>query len=204
MLDFTVWFCCCCYSVSKSRATLWDPMNHSVSGSTLFSISELLRFTLFESVMLDLTISSSFTPSSSCLQSLPASGSFPISRLFTLGGQSIGPSASVLPMNIQGWFHLGLTGLISLQVKGLSRVFSNTTVQKHQFFGVQPSLWSNSHLYMTTGKTIVLTDWTSVGKVMSLFFNTLSRFVITFLARSKHLLFHGFSHHLQSFWSPRK
>ena len=79
------------------------------------------------------TISSSVVPSS-CLQSFPASGSFPVSRLFTSGGQSIGDSASVLPMNIQGWFSLGLTGWISLQSKGHSRVFSNTTVQKHQFF----------------------------------------------------------------------
>ena len=78
---------------------------------------------------------------SSCLQSFPASGSFQMSQFFTSGGQSIGASASVsvLPMNIQDWFPLGLTGLISLRSKGLSRVFSSTTVQKHQFLGVQPS-----------------------------------------------------------------
>ena len=111
------------------------------------------------------TISSSFVPFS-CLQSFPASGSFPMSRLFTSGGQSIGDSASasVLPMNIQGWFPLGLTGFISLQSKGLSIVFSNTRVQKHQFFGAQLSLWSNSHPYMTTGKTIALTIWTLLAK----------------------------------------
>ena len=88
-------------------------------------------------------------PLSSCLQSFPASGSFPMSQLIASGGQSIGASAStpVLPMNIQDWFPLGLAYLISLQSKGLSRVFSNTTVQKHQFFGTQPSLWSNSHIY---------------------------------------------------------
>ena len=82
-------------------------------------------------------ISYSVVPFSSCLQSFPASRSFPISPFFTSGGQSIGVSvsASVLPMNIQDWFPLGWTGLISLQSKGLSRVFSNTTVQKHQFFG---------------------------------------------------------------------
>ena len=88
------------------------------------------------------TISSSVTSfSSSCLQSFPASGSFPMNGLFT-SGQSTGASASasVLPMNIQGWFLLGLTGLISLQSKGFSRVFSNTTVQKHQFFSAQLSL----------------------------------------------------------------
>ena len=88
------------------------------------------------------TISSSIFPFSSCPQSFPASGSSPMSQLFTSGGQSIraSASASVLPMNIQGWFPLGLTGLISLQSKGLSRVFSSTTLQKHKFFGTQPSL----------------------------------------------------------------
>ena len=87
-------------------------------------------------------------PFSSCPQSFPASGSLLMSQLFTSGGQSISTSdsAPVLPMNIQDWFSLGLTGLISLQSKGLSRVFSNTTVQKHQFFSTQPSLWSNSHI----------------------------------------------------------
>ena len=95
------------------------------------------------------TISSSVIPYSSHLQSFPASGSFPMSQLFTTGGQSIGvsASASVLPMNIQDWFPLGYTGLISLQSKELSRVFSNTTAQKHQFFGTQLSLWSNSHIH---------------------------------------------------------
>ena len=88
------------------------------------------------------TISSSVVPFSSCPQSLPALGSFPMSQLFTSGGQSIGvsASASVLPMNTQDWSPLGWTGWISLQSKGLSRVFSNTTVQKHQFFGTQLSL----------------------------------------------------------------
>ena len=86
------------------------------------------------------TISPSVVPFSSCLQSFPASGFFPRSQLFTSGGQSIRVSASVLSINIQGWFPLGLIGLISLQSKGLSRVFSNTTVQKHQFFGTQLSL----------------------------------------------------------------
>ena len=107
-----------------------------------------------------LAIPSSVVPFSSCLQSFPVSGSFPVSQFFTSGGQSIGASASasVLPMNIQDWFPLGLTSLISLLFKGLSRVFSSTTVWKHQFFGAQPSLWSNSHIhsYTTTGKTIAL------------------------------------------------
>ena len=94
------------------------------------------------------TISSSVISFSSHHQSFPASGSFPMSQFFVSGGQTIGASASasVLPMNIQDCFPLGLTGLIFLQFKGLSRVFSSTTVQKHLFFGAQPSLWSNSHI----------------------------------------------------------
>ena len=95
------------------------------------------------------TMPSSVVPFSSCPQYLPASGSFPMNWPFSSGGQSIGvsASASVLPMNIQSWFLLGWTGLISLLSKGLSRVFSSTTVWKHQFFGVQPSLWSKSHIH---------------------------------------------------------
>ena len=94
-------------------------------------------------------ISSSVVPFSSCPQSLPASGTFPMSQLFAWGGQSIGvsASASVLPMNTQDWSPLGWTGWISLQSKGLSRVFSNTTVQNHQFFGAQLSSQSNSHIH---------------------------------------------------------
>ena len=93
-------------------------------------------------------ISSSVVLFSSCLQSFPASGSFPTSQFFPSGGQSIGvsASASVLLMNIQDWFPLGLTDLISLQSKGLSRVFSSTTIWKHQLFNAQTSLWSNSHI----------------------------------------------------------
>ena len=137
------------------------------------------------------TILSSVIPFSSCLQSFPASGSFQMSQFFTSGGQSIrlSASASVLPMNIQDLFPLGWTGWISFLSKGLSRVFSNITVIKvsilhhSAFFIVQLSC-----LYMTTGKTIALTTLTFVGKVMSLLFNMLSRLVINFLPRSKHLL----------------
>ena len=95
------------------------------------------------------TISSSVVPFYSCPQSFPASGSFQMSQLFTSGGQSIevSASASVLPMNIQDWFPLGLPGLISLQSKGFSRVFSNTTVQRHWFFSAQLSLSSSSHIH---------------------------------------------------------
>ena len=93
------------------------------------------------------TVSSSVIPFSSCLQSCPASGSFPMSQFFTSGGPRIGvsASASLLPMNIQDWFPLGWIGWISLQSKKLSRVFSNTTAQKHQFLGTPPSLGSSSH-----------------------------------------------------------
>ena len=105
------------------------------------------------------TIPSSAALFSFCPQSFPASGSFPMSRLFASGGQSIGASASVLWMHIKGWFPLELTGLISLQSKGLSKVFSSSTIQKHWFFGIQPSLQSNSHIYLTTGKTTALTIW---------------------------------------------
>ena len=94
------------------------------------------------------TISSFVVPSSSCSQSYTASGSFPVSWLFASGDQSIeaSASASVLPMSIQGWFPLEWTGLISLLSKGLFRVFSNTKIQKHQFFGAQPFLLSSSHI----------------------------------------------------------
>ena len=93
------------------------------------------------------TISSSVTPFFSCLQSFPESGSFPVSQLIASGGQSIGASVLVIPMNIQDWFPLGLTGWISLQSKGLWRVIAITTVQKYQFFSAQPSVWSNSHIH---------------------------------------------------------
>ena len=129
------------------------------------------------------TISSSVVPFSSCLQSFTASGSFTMSQFFASGGQSIraSASASVLPVNIQDWFLLGWTGCISLQSKVLSRVFSSTTVQKHQFFSIQPSLWFQlTQPYTTTGKTTALTRLSFVSKVMSLLFNTLSRFVLAF------------------------
>ena len=95
------------------------------------------------------TISSSAIPLSSCPQSFPASGSFQMSQFFASGGQRIGvsASASILPINVQDWFPIRLTGWISLQSKGLSRVFSHTTVQKHQFFGAQPSSQNNFHIH---------------------------------------------------------
>ena len=113
------------------------------------------------------TISSSVAPLTSCPEFSPASGSFPMSWLFASNGWGIGASASasVLPINIQGRFPLGLTGLNSLLSKRISRVFSSTTIQKHQFFGTRPFLWSkHSHSYMTTGKTMALTIRTFDGK----------------------------------------
>ena len=124
------------------------------------------------------TISSSVAPFSSCPKSFPALGSFPISQLFVSSGQIIGASAlsSIPPMNINDWFHLWLTGLISIQSTGFSRIFSNTTVQKHQFFYTQPSLWPNSYIHVwLLKKTLALTIWTFVGKVTSQLLNTLSR-----------------------------
>ena len=110
----------------------------------------LLKLMSIESVMPSNHLSHPLSPRplSSCPQSFAASESFPGSQLFGSGGRSVGASASVLPMNIQGWFPLGLTGLVSLQSKGLSRVFSSTRVRKHLFFGAQPSLWSNSHIHI--------------------------------------------------------
>ena len=145
-------------------ATRQAPLSSTISQS-------FLKFMSIESVMLSnhLILCRLF---SFCPQSFPASGSFPMSWLFTSGGQNIGASASAseLPMNIQGWFPLGLTGLISVQSKGFSRVFSSTTICKHQFFGSQPSLWSNSHIYTwlldkPVAWLIALTRWTFVRKI---------------------------------------
>ena len=121
----------------------------------------------------------------SCPQSYPASRSFPMNRLLACGGQSLGASVStlVLPMNIQGWYPKGLAGLISLQSKGLSRVFSSTTVQKHQFFGAQPSLWSNSHICMWVLEKPRLWLYRPLLVKWCLCFLILSRFVIAFLPR---------------------
>ena len=143
-----VWKRCC--SVTKSCLTLCMPMDCSTPGfPVLHYLTEFFSNSCPLSQWCHPTILSSVAPFSSCPQSFPASGSFPMSLLFASGGQSIGASVSapVLPMNTQGWFPLGLTEWISLLSKGLSRVFSSTIVQKHQFFSAQPSLWSNSHIH---------------------------------------------------------
>ena len=137
-LEVTVQFS----SVAQFCSTLCDPMDRSTPGLPVHHQLPKLAQTHPLSWWCHPIISSSVVPFSSCPQSFPASGSFPMSQFFTSGGQRIGvsASASVLPMNIQDWFPLGWTGLIFLQSKGLSRVFSNSTVQKHQFFSSQPSL----------------------------------------------------------------
>ena len=134
-----------CSSVAKSCPNLCYPMNYNMPGFPV--LLYLLEFPQTYVCWCHPTISSSVALFSSYLQSSPASGSFPVSHFFTLDGQMIGASASVLPMNIQNWIPLELTGLISLQSKGLSRVFFSITAWKHQFFGIQPSLWANSHIH---------------------------------------------------------
>ena len=143
-----------------------------------------------------------------CPQSFPALGTFQMCHLFTSDDQNTGASvsASVLPVDNQGCSPLRSTGLISLQSKGLSGVFSSTTVQRHQFFGVLPSLWSSSHnRTWPLGKTIALTTQTFVSRVMSQLFSTLSRFVVAFLPRSKSSSdFMAAATVCSDFWSPRK
>ena len=147
-LDFVIPVLCCCCSVAQSCPTLCDTVYSNTPGFPV--LHHLLEFAethvhwVGDAIQL---FHSSVTPFSSCPQSIPASGSFPVSRLFASGGQNIVASASVLPMNIQGWFHLGLIGLIFLLSSGISRVFASTTIWKHQFFSVQSSLWSNSHIH---------------------------------------------------------
>ena len=128
---------------------------------------------------------------SSCFQFFPASGSFPISQLFASGGQSIGASASasVLTMNIQDSFPLGLTGLVSLQSKGVSKSSPAPQLESINRLVLSILYGPLSYLHMTTGKTIALTIWTFVGQELSLVFNTLPRFVIACLQRSKSVNF---------------
>ena len=138
------WSICC--SVAKSL-TLSTPWTAALQASLPLTISWSLPKFMSIELWCHLTISSSVALFF-CLQSFPASGSFPICQYFASDGQSIGVSAlaSVLPMSILGWFPLRLTGLISLLSDGLSRVFSSTIVWKHQFFSTQLSLWSSSHI----------------------------------------------------------
>ena len=178
-------------SVTQSCLTLCKTMNRSMPGLPVYQ--QLPEFTQIHVHR----VGDAIQPSHPLSSPSPApnlskhQGLFQwVNSSFPWGGQSIGvsASASVLPMNTQDW-SLRWTGWISLQSKGVSRVFSNITVEKHQFFWHSAFFMVQlSHPYMTTGKTIALTRWTFVGKVMSLLFNMLSRLVITFLPRSKHLL----------------
>ena len=133
-------------SITQSCSTLCNPMNCSMPGFLVHhQLLELLKFMSIALVMPPNHLFLCCPPSR--VQSFSASGSFPVSCFFASGGQGIGVSASVLPMNSQGWFPFGLTGLISFQSKGLRRVFSSITVWKHWFFCTQP-LWSNSHILL--------------------------------------------------------
>ena len=138
-----LWLSCCL--VTQSCPTLCSPMDSSMSALPVLyhQFAQTHVHWVGDAIQ---PSSTSVVPFSCCLQSFPSSGSFPVSWLFSSGSQIIGASASVLPMNTQGWFPLGLTGLISLLSKGLSRVFFSNTVRNHQFFSAQPSLWSHSHI----------------------------------------------------------
>ena len=181
---------CFCYSVTKSCMTICNSTDCSTQVPLSSSISwSLLKFMSIESMKpsIHLILCHPLLLLPSIFSSIP---SFPKSQFFESGGQSIGASASasVLPMNIQGWFLLGLTGLIFLLFKVLTGVLQHHSLKvsilwQSAFFIVQLS-----HLYMTTGKTIGLTIWTFVSKVISQLFNVLSRFAIAFLPRSKCLL----------------
>ena len=184
-------------SVAQSRPTLCDPMDCNTPGfpghHQLLELAQTHVHWVSDGIQPSHPLSS---PSPPNFNLIPASGSFLVSQFFTSGGQSIGvsASASVLPMSIQDWLPLGLTGSISLRFNILA--FQGTLKNLLQHHSPKASiLWHSaffrvqlSHPYMTTGKTIALTRGTFVGKVMSLLFNMLSRLVITFLLRSKCLL----------------
>ena len=176
-----------CYClVAKSCLTLCNPMDWGTPGFPVLHCLPGFAQTHVHWVSDAILCCSLLLPST-----FPSIRVSLLSQLFASSSQSFGTSVSalILPMSIQGWFPLGLTGLIYLQSKGLSRVFSSTAARKQQFFSAQSSLWSNSQQsYMTTGNTIALTMQTFISKVMSLLFNILSKFVIAFLPRSKYLL----------------
>ena len=179
-----------CSSVAQSCETLCDSMDCSIRGLPVHhQLSELAQ-TRRWCWWCQPTISSSVVPFFSCLQSFPASGSFPVSQFFTSGGQSteVSASASVFPMNIQDWFPLGWTGWISLQSETLNSLFQQHGSKASILWCLPFFIAQLSHPYMTTGKIIALRRWAFLGKVMSLLFNMLSRLVTAFLPRSKHLL----------------
>ena len=182
---FKVFLSCCC-SVGRLCLTL---KSHVLQDARLLCLTvslSLLKLTSIESVM-PKTISSSVTSFFPCPQSFPASGSFPMSQLFSLGGQSIGASASLLPMNIQGWSPLGLIDLLALPGT-LKSLFQHHNSKASILWCSAFFMAQLSHPCKTTGKTIALTIWTFVGKVISLLLNTLYRSTIAVLPRGKCLL----------------
>ena len=195
------------FSSVQSCLTLRSPMSRSTPGLPVYH--QLPRFTQTQVHR----VGDAIQPSHLCRPLLLLLSIFPSIRVFS----------NELPLHIRWPKYWSITfsisstneysglisfrilaGLISLQSKGHYTVFSNTTIQKHQFFSMQPSLWSNCHIHTWLLKKIIaLTRQTFVGKVVSLLFNMLSRSVIAFLPRNKRQL-HGYSHHLQWFWSPKK
>jgi len=179
---------CICCSITKLCSTLCNSVDCSMPAFLV--LRYLLEFAQIHVHWVGMPSNHLIPccPFSSCPQSFPTSGPFPMSRVFVSDGHSIGlsASASVLAMNIQGWSPLGLTDLMSLQSKGLSRVFSSTTFVKHQFFGTQPSFLSNCYICTwLLGKPLTLTIRIFVNKVKSLLFNILSRFVIAFFFKEQ-------------------
>ena len=170
--------------MAKSCPALCNPMNCSTS------CPSLSPRVCSNSCPLSQWYHPTVAPFSSCPQSFPASGSLPMCQLFASSGQSIGTQLQhqFFQWVIQGWFSLRLTGLISLQSKGLLRVFSSTTIWKHRFFIAQSSLWFNSHIHTWLLEDHSFDSMDLCGKVMSLLFIKLSRFVIAFFPRSKHFL----------------
>ena len=177
-------------SVAQSCPTLCDPMDCSMPGFPVHHQLLACSNSYLSGQLCHLTNSSSVVPFSSHLESFPASESFQMSQYFASGGQSIGvsASASVLPVNTQDWSPLGWTGWISLQSKGLSRVFPTPRFKSINTLALSVLYSPTLTSIHETGKTIALTRRTFVDKVMSLLLNMLSRLVVTFLPRSKHLL----------------
>ena len=200
----SVIYCC---SVARWCLTLLIPWTAAHQVSLSFTSPWLCWNSCPLSQQYHPSISTSVVPFSSCLKSFPASGYFPMSWLFTSGGQSIGASAlaSALPMNIQGWFPLGLTGLISLQSKGPSRVVFSITIWKHQFFGILSYLWTNTHICTwLLEKTQLWLYRLLLAKWYLYFLICCLGFVIAFLPRSKHLLISCLQSSSTVIWEPKK
>ena len=190
-------------SVAQSCLILCDPMDCSQDSLSITNSQSLLKLMSIESVM----------PSNHlilCHHLLLLPSIFPSIRVFSnklalgIRWQSIAASASVLPMNIQDRFPLGWTGWISLLSKRLKSLLQHHSSKASVLWHSAFFIFLLSHPYMTTGKTIALTKWTFVGKVMSMLLNMLSRLVISFLPKGKRLLISWLNHHLQWFWSPEK